>query len=219
MFNKLDVLSDLVSFLSKYVTDARCIPKSDILLFAKEQGIALRDDHLHFLEKFGCNPEQHLKMFTKYRGYYDFDSLKRITLEKFPEMEVPSGTAYFGSDMIGSSFCIEYETGCVYEYEESEKFGLMHESINGFLLSRMLSVYDDLAFSKKLVRRYLDTEFIPAFRINNISFKLAGATSFAGNYDIATVPEVVEEFYFIDEKLIALFPRANSLIEYSDPVR
>ncbi|MFB9242590.1 SMI1/KNR4 family protein [Massilia antarctica] len=208
----MKMLSELVSLLSAYVDDTIPVAESEIRQFAEDQNIALREDHLQFLMRFGCAPDERPNIFTWYEGDFDFDLLKSVYLDDDPDMALPPGTTFFGSNFVGDSLCIDITSGKIHAYDQGERFGPVHETIDGFLLRCLVSVYDEKAFSGKTVMRDLEPAEINAFRLNNARQKIMAATCYQLAYQATGTPLILAEYYFIEQQLIALYPPSNSLV-------
>lgn len=208
----MSVLKKLVELLAPYVSDIIPVAESEILKFATEKNILLRKDHLHFLMKFGAEPGGRPGIFKWYGGDFDFEYLKRETSEEDLEMELPVGSAFFGSSFAGDSFCIDHKSGGIFLYDEGRRYGKVHEGIDGFLLRCLLSVYNEEAFSSKQVQRELKPEFIGEFRLMNEKGKIDGATSFELEYKNIDCPGIISEYYLVGQKLMALYPPTSSLV-------
>jgi len=206
------ILKALVELLHSYVEDAVSRSEHDVRNFEKEQGIFLREDHERFLIKYGAEPGRRLDIFKWYGGDYGFDVLRGVYLEKSLDMEPPLGATFFGVSFVGESFCIDQETGQIFLYDEGQRFGLVHEGIDGFLLRCMLSIYNEQAFSSKSVERDVSLQFIDEFRLKNKGNKIVGATSYELTYANIDCPEVVSEYYLADGKVFALYPPTRSLV-------
>ncbi|MFB9240536.1 hypothetical protein IV454_25215 [Massilia antarctica] len=197
------MINKLVDLMARHVDDADPVAEFEIQNFGREHKIPLREDHLHFLMRYGSNSGARLKIFKNYGGDFDFASFKRVYIEDYPEMEVPDGYAYFGTSFMDLSFCIHYESGKIYSYEEGELYGIVHESINGFLMSCLLGDSDsfDKFFSGVLVERDLDIDDVNDFRLKSDKEKLSELTRYAGESENS----IISEYYFSDGKLIYLY--------------
>lgn len=172
------MLKKLVKFLALHVRDTVPVDESEIRKFAEERSILIRDDHLHFLMHFGSVQGGRASIFGWYEGDFDFDAFSRVYLEDYPDMVLPAGNTYFGSDFVGHSLCVDNSTGGIFLYDEGDRFGLVHESIDGFLLRCMVSVYGEVAFRSKTVDLHVEKEIFDEIRLNNLSKKIAGSTDF-----------------------------------------
>jgi hypothetical protein len=197
------MLNKLVDLISRHVEDVAPIDRAEIQDFMQGNSIPLREDHLRFLMRHGSSSGARLKIFKNYGGDFDFVSVKRVYVENYPEMEVPKGYTYFGSSFMDLSYCVHYESGKIYSYEEGEIYGLVHESIDGFLLSCLLGDSGSFEnfFSNVLVERDLDINYFNDFLLQHQAKKLYGATRFAGDLNNSTV----SEYYFFDDALMYLF--------------
>lgn len=131
----MSLLNSLVAVLSSNVDDAVAIESDEILRFAQSHNLSLRLDHLHFLMKFGSPPGKRLSIFKNYGGDFNFEMFCSVYNDSPPEVVAPEGHIYFGSDFVGTSFCIEQSSGKIFVCDEEELFGKVHESIDGFLLN------------------------------------------------------------------------------------
>jgi hypothetical protein len=208
----VNILKNLVNLLTLYVEDAKPVAESEILKFAQEHDIFLRDDHLLFLMKFGCEPGGRLEIFKNYEGDFDFETFRKIYLENSPDMELPEGCTYFGSSFMDGAYCIDNESGKIYAFDEGQLFGLVHESINGFLINCLLIDGYEKAFSNTEVRQSLALEVITEFRSINENGKINEATHYG---EERNRPIIISEFYLIDKKLIKLFLPAGTMVTLS----
>ncbi|MTW14563.1 hypothetical protein GM658_28510 [Pseudoduganella eburnea] len=213
----MSILNNLVKLLALGVKDAKAVSERDIRNFANEMNLHLREDHLEFLMNFGCETGSRLEIFKRYGGDFGFETFERVYRERRFEMEAPLGTTFFGTSFLGDSFCVDGKSGQIFVYDEGQRYGIVHEQIDGFLLECLLYV-DREAFSDELIKRDLDPEFIEEFRLNNIREKLNGATRFELEYVNVDNPEVVSEYYMLGSKLIALYPSTRSLVTFSGGV-
>lgn len=211
----MHVLKTLVDALSVYVKDAIAVPEADIRQFAQDANVHLRDDHVRFLMKFGCAPGGRLNIFLRYGGDFGFETVSRVCTEQHPDMEPPQDATYFGSDFVGSSFAIDHHTGHILTYDPGIRYGMVHGSIDGFLLSCLLPVHGHEAFPNKLVRRDLGKAFIRDFMEMHAQNRMVEATRFELDYELADTPARMAEYYVIDRQLIALHPEADSMVIYS----
>ncbi|NHZ93957.1 hypothetical protein F2P45_33930 [Massilia sp. CCM 8733] len=211
-------LNGLVKLLMAYVKDARPVAQADIEKFAAERSIDFREDHVQFFTRFGCEPGGRPEIFRQYGGDFDFANVKRVYLENHPQMETPPGAVYFGSSFIGDSYCIDCKSGKIYLYDEGDRYGVVHESIDGFLLKCLVSVYVEEAFDEELSQQDMGEEFIAEFRLKNKDSKINEATWFGRDYKNIENPPVFAEYYFIDHKLVALYPTTTSLLTLSGGV-
>ena len=214
----MSMLSELVNLLTPYVKDAAPVAKLEIRQFAKEQNLLLRDDHLQFLMNFASELGGRLDIFKSYGGDFDFGMLKRVYLDKRFPVELPSGCTYFGSSFVGNSFCIDYESGKIFANDEGQRYGLLHEGIDGFLLRCLVSAYNEEAFSNKVVRQDLELKDINEFQLINEKNKIDGATAFEGRYQNIDTPKTLVEYYFVDRQLIYLFLPTRSMVMLSGGV-
>lgn len=210
----MSVLNRLINLL---VSKLDGISPADILQiqnFSRDHKIFLRDDHLQFLVKFGRQSGERLQIFKNYGGDFDFDMLQHIYIQGDHEFELPEGFTFFGVTFNGESFCINDESGKIYAYEEGEIYGLVHESINGFLLNCLLSDSCGKFFSSTKNSKDLNVNFINEFRLVNEKNRIHEATLFEGR------PEnlIVSEYYIIGEKLIFLFLDAQTMTTFSGGV-
>lgn len=211
----MNMLSELVDLLAVYVKDTIPVPESEIRQLAKDQGISFRDDHLQFLMRYGCDHGNRPHIFKWYGGDFDFFSLKGLYLDKRFEVELPIGANYFGSDFVGETFCIDHESGGIFVFDEDERYGLVHETLNGFLLRCLVSVYDEVAFRNIEVSLKSGREKIDEFRSANEDRKIDGATGFMIEYKEIDAPTVIAEYYFVDQQLIAVYPTTGSMVTMS----
>ena len=203
------MINKLVDLMARHVDDAAAVAEFEIQNFVQEHNIPLREDHLRFLMRYGSNSGARLKIFKNYGGDFDFVSFKRVYIENYPEMKVPDGYAYFGSSFMDLSFCIHFESGKIYSYEEEEIYGIVHESINGFLVSCLLGDSDSFEkfFSSVLVERDLDIDYVNNFRLRFEKEKLNELTRYAGESENS----IISEYYFADEKTnLPIFANENS---------
>lgn len=196
------MLHRIVNVLAPYVDMARPVDELEIRNFARELNIPLRQDHLRFMMRFGYEPGRRLNVFDRYGGDFGFDIFKRIYLENAWDMKPPEACVYFGSDFIGTSFCID-ESGAIHEYETGEKYGLVYTSIDSFLLDCLLTVYEDTAFAQKVVDRDVCEQSIERFRSSNAHCKLTESRRYREQNN---KPKVDAEYYFRDGQLIVLYP-------------
>ncbi|MCE3602568.1 SMI1/KNR4 family protein [Massilia sp. P8910] len=197
------MINKLVDLMAYHVDDAVPVAEVEIQNFARQHKIPLREDHLHFLMRYGSNSGARLKIFKNYGGDFDFASFKRVYIEDYPEMKVPDEYAYFGSSFMDLSFCIHYESGKIYSYEEGEIYGVVHESINGFLMSCLLGDPDSFGkfFSSVLVDRDLNIDDVNNFKLKYEKEKLNELTRYTGESENSTI----SEYYFSEGKLIYLY--------------
>ena len=214
----MSTLNKLVNLLSAYVEDAAPLAESDIRQFADEHEIFLRDDHVQFLMRFGAAKDGRLEIFRWYEADFDFELLKSVYLDDHPDMELPLGTSYFGSNFVGDSFCLDLGSGKIFVYEEGIKYGKVHESIDGFLFRCLVSVYGDKAFAGKVVERDMAPESVNEFRLNSARQRMDEASCFMVQYEETDSPTVLAEYYFIDRQVIALYPTSNSRVTFSGGV-
>lgn len=207
--SKVNVLNRLVNLLTLYVKDSIPVAESEIRQFVQQHNIFLRDDHLHFLMKFGYEkPKGRVQIFKNYGGDFDFEQFARVYVESHPDMTVPDGFTYFGSSFVGEAYCIEHQSGKIYTYDIGERDGLVHESIDGFLLSCFLIKDYEQAFASTTVRQDLDLEFFTKFRLTNENDKINEATRFIeGGAEM----RVYSEYYLINGQLINLFVPGRSM--------
>ncbi|BBB63864.1 hypothetical protein UNDKW_5591 [Undibacterium sp. KW1] len=197
----MTILNRLINFLTPYVKDNVLVAESEIRQFVKEHNIFLRDDHLHFLMNFASESNGRIKIFKNYGGDFEFKQFARVYLENHPDMALPDGYTYFGSDFIGESFCIEHMSGKIFTYDMGERYGIVHESIAGFLLNCLLMKDYEQAFDKVTVQD-LDSESFAEFRLENENTKIDEATRFVGQRDQILADT---EYYLLNGKLTKLF--------------
>jgi len=214
----VSILSDLVSLLSLYVEDAMPVPEAEVQQFTSVQNILLRDDHKQFLMRFFSGPNRRLHLFKSYKGDFEFWMFKSVYLDEKFSMVLPPGCAYFGSSFVGTTLCVEYESGSIFEYDEDEKYGMVHECIDGFLMRGLLLAYDEVAFSSKVVIQWLEQAEIDAFEAKNEQNKIARATTFSGRAKTVDNPKRLVEYYLVDGKLIYLFFPMRTMVELSGGV-
>ncbi|MFP5392523.1 MAG: SMI1/KNR4 family protein [Gammaproteobacteria bacterium] len=204
-------MSDLVNVLSAYADDTSPVAESVIRQFANEQNITLREDHVRFLARFGGKSKRPA-IFARYGGDFNFDLLRSVYLDDYDDMAPPLGTTFFGSDFVGNCFCVDTASGKIFVYDDATRFGLVHESIDGFLLRCLVSTYSEKAFANKVSERDVAPEELEAFRLKNAKHKLSEGTFFKLAYDVTATPQILAEYYFVDHQLIALYPTSNSLL-------
>ncbi|MFP5392524.1 MAG: hypothetical protein ACLGI6_13430 [Gammaproteobacteria bacterium] len=208
----MELLSELVNLLSAYVDDTIPVPEAEIRQFAQQQNIPLRSDHLQLLMRFGCPLGARPSMFAQYGGDFDFDLLKSVYLDNFEDTVPPPGTTFFGSNFVGDTYCIDATSGKIFVYDGGERFGQVHEAIDGFLLTCLLSAYDKKAFANKIATPDLAPEQIESFRLGNEKHKLSDATYYQSTYDLTATPKTVAEYYFLDRQLIVLYPSTYGMV-------
>ena len=209
------MLRRLVELLLPYANDVRFVDEAKIGKFAEAQNILLRDEHLHFLMRFGSEENGRPSIFEWWEGDFDFDLFSRVYLEKYPDMEVPAGNTFFGCDFVGHSFCVDNSSGGIFLYDEGERFGLVHEGINGFLLRCIASVYGTEAFAGKTVNIGVEKEIFEEFKSKNHREKIAGATSYDFEYVNLAQPAIVYEYYMVERNLISLCHPTRTMITLS----
>lgn len=202
----------------RHVTDAVPIGEAEIRGFAQENNILVRYDHMGFLIKFGGKSDKRAEIFKEYGGDFDFENLKWVYEDEEIEMEPPPGTVFFGSNFAGHALCVAADTGKIYLYHSAKRYGIVHASIDGFLLGCMLSLYHKDAFADVVVRRDMTSEHIDAFRLANADKKLIQATGFDLEFENIDNPKVREEYYLIGRNLVAIYPGSGSLATMSGGV-
>lgn len=209
----MNILNDLVNRLTPYVKDVVPISELEIRQFSIEHGVYFRDDHLQFLMRFGTVPGERPSIFKWYGGDFHFHALKAEYLDTQFDMELPTGTTYFGADFVGTTFCIVHDTGEIFAYDEGEKYGLVHETLDGFLLRCMVSVYIDEAFANKVTRLDLDPVLIDEFRQTHAKNRIVGSTAYAIEYMPEGLPPIIAEYYLTDQAMVLVYPTTNSMVE------
>lgn len=211
----MSILNNLVNLLTPFVKDAIPVAESEIRQFAQEHHIFLREDHLRLLMRFSSNHKGRVEIFRSYGGDFDFEQFARVYAENHPDMALPDGYTYFGSSFVGESYCIEHVSGKIYTYDIGERYGMVHESIAGFLLSCFLTDDNSNAFASRTVRQELDVTTFTKFRLANAHAKISEATRFSeGGTELR--PE--SEFYLIKGQLIRLFLPGRSIVTLSGGV-
>ncbi|HEY0585352.1 MAG TPA: hypothetical protein VGD52_04405 [Pseudoduganella sp.] len=206
------MLRRLVELLLPYVSDLRSVDKAKIRKFAEAQNIFLRDEHLQFLTRFGSQENGRPRIFEWWEGDFDFDLFSKVYLEKYSDMKVPAGNTFFGCDFVGHSLCIDNSSGGIFLYDEGERFALVHEGIDGFLLRCMASVYGEEAFAGNTVNIGVEKEFFKGFRSKNHHEKIAGATSYDFEYVNLDRPAIVSEYYMVEGRLTSLCYPTRTMI-------
>ena len=208
------LLGNIVAMLAEYIEDAKPVAEADICRFVGERNIFLREDHLLFLMKFGGKVDGRLRMFHRYGGDFDFDFFKSAYVENFSDMRVPDGNTYFGTTYASGSLCVDCSSGKIYVYDEGDRYGLVHESIDGFALSCLVPIYAEKAFSNKKAELNVDLEFFNEFRVKNKKNKIVGANFFEIEYVDIDKPEAFAEYYWIGQKLVVLYIATQSIVTY-----
>lgn len=192
--------------------------KNDALViskFVESHNIYLRKDHLQFLIDFGYDQTVGLQMFIKYGGDFDFELFKDVYLDDCFDLRLPSACTYFGSSVVGVSYCIDNKSGKIHVFDEGEKCSLVHESINAFLLHCfLLDGKENGGFAESHSCDY-DLEFVGKFRLDNKENKINGSTHFSELYENVKNPKVIDEYYLIDDKLVRLFLPSGTIITFS----
>jgi hypothetical protein len=165
--------------------------------------------------KFGGKIDNRPRIFQWYGGDFDFYCFKRVCVENYPDMRTPGGNVFFGKTFAGDALCVDCESGKIYAYDEGDRYGLVHESIDGFVLRCLVSVYDDESFSSKVVTLDIELDWLNQFRVGNEKKKIVAANAFSVEYANIDSPVAIAEYYWVDNKLIALYPTTQSMVTYS----
>jgi hypothetical protein len=119
---------------------------------------------------------------------------------------------------VGDTLCIDLDSGGIYLYESAVKYNMVHESIDGFLLRCLVSLYCRDAFANVSVKRDASAEYSNDFKLKNAQKKLIGATCFEFEYEAVEHVEIRAEYYFIDSQLLAVYPGSGSFVTMSGGV-
>jgi hypothetical protein len=211
----VDILNKIVNLLMPYVKDAVPLDKAEIRQFAQGNGLLLREDHLQFLMRFGRVNNERLDIFHRYGGDFDYDNLVDDIRDIYPNIDTPSGSTYFGTNFVGESFCIDYNTGKIYLYSANVRYGVVHESIDGFLLECLLPAYNDQAFFKLVSKKYLSKECLNEFRKTKEKNVLIEATRYVLEGECIDNKKIFAEHFLTDGRLVSLYPTVGSLITMS----
>ncbi|MCE3602570.1 SMI1/KNR4 family protein [Massilia sp. P8910] len=211
----MSILGQLIKLLIPFVKDAVPLDEAEIRQFAEENNVSLRDDHVDFLMKLGRAENGRLAIFHRYGGDFDFENLEDTYLENHPDLMLPSESTYFGTNFVGDSFCIDCSSGKIYLYSAGKRCGLVHGTIEGFLLECLLPVYNHQVFCSIISKKNLSKEDINEFRLVNEKNKLADATRYVLEYENIDDEGIFAEHFFIDGHLISMYPTVGSLITMS----
>ncbi|NHZ67045.1 SMI1/KNR4 family protein [Massilia genomosp. 1] len=211
----MNISNELINLLMPYIKDAAPLDEVEIRKFAAENNIILREDHKNFLMKIGRPRNGRLYIFHRYGGDFDFENLVDDFLEVYPDVDTPSGSTYFGTNFVGDSFCIDDDTGKIYLYSTGEKYGVVHETIEGFLLECLITAYRREAFSTVISKDSVGREYINEFRLINNKYRLSESTRYSLEYGNINNLEIFSEYFFVDKQLIVIHPVVDSLIVMS----
>lgn len=212
------VLRQIVEVLSRHVEDVAPVSESDIRLFVQDRNIPIHEDHVRFLMNFGGEVDDGLRIFEWYGGDFSFDSFKRVYIQNHPDMRTPEGNVFFGGTIVGDTLCVDCKSGKVYAYDEGDGYGLVHESIDGFILRCLVSVYYEKLFSSGDVALDVEPSRLNKFRAENAINRIVEADAFRITYVNIDKPVAIAEYYWADNKLIAVYPTTNSMVTYSGGV-